>query len=300
MHSDQISISKAQATSLIAEQAPQWQGLEVSSPRTSGTDNAIFRLGDSLAARFPLSGSDPKTLEDRLRTEAAAMAEFHRVSAFPGPEPLMVGAPGHGYPLPWNIQTWIEGDVLTPTSHAGSFEVATDLASLIHSLRAAGSAGRRFDGKNRGGELADHDAWVRECIARSQGLLDTRGMHALWAEFRDLPRGIEPDVMSHTDLIPSNLLVSNGRLVGAIDTGEYRAADPALDLVCAWHVLSDAPREALRRDLGCNALEWERGKAWAFEQAIGLVWYYLRTNPTMSHLGRTTISRLVEAQREGR
>jgi hypothetical protein len=31
-------------------------------------------------------------------------------------------------------------------------------------------------------------------------------------------------------------------------------------------------RQALRADLRCDDLEWERGKAWAFQQAMGLVW----------------------------
>jgi hypothetical protein len=27
---------------------------------------------------------------------------------------------------------------------------------------------------------------------------------------------------------------------------------------------------------------WERGKAWAFEQAMGAVWHYAESNPAMS------------------
>ena len=42
-------------------------------------------------------------------------------------------------------------------------------------------------------------------------------------------------------------------------------------------------------------LEWERGKAWAFQQAMGLVWYYHQTNPTMAALGRRTLTRLRSA-----
>ena len=42
------------------------------------------------------------------------------------------------------------------------------------------------------------------------------------------------------------------------------------------------PRQVLRADLGCDDLEWERGRAWAFEQAMGLVWYYRDSNPAMS------------------
>ena len=56
--------------------------------------------------------------------------------------------------------------------------------------------------------------------------------------------------------------------------------------VGAWHLLDSGPREILRADLGCDDTEWERGKAWAFAQAMGLVWYYVSTNPTMASVGR--------------
>ena len=220
------------------------------------------------------------------------MTEFLHASPVPAPEPLLVGAPGHGYPLPWSLQTWIAGTVASPTAMELSWAFADDLASLISGLRAADARGRTFDGDNRGGDLAAHEAWVSECIARSEELLDTTALLRLWLRLRDLPRD-EPDCMSHTDLIPANLLIADGRLMGVLDTGDFRAADPALDLVAGWHLLADGPRSALRTALGCTDLQWERGKAWAFVQAVGLVWYYTSTNPTMALLGRTTLARLL-------
>ena len=77
-----------------------------------------------------------------------------------------------------------------------------------------------------------------------------------------------------------------------IDVGGLGAADPALDLACAWHMFDDAAREALRRALNCDAVQWERGKAWAFEQAMGLVWYYAMSHPAMSAMGRATLERI--------
>ena len=73
----------------------------------------------------------------------------------------------------------------------------------------------------------------------------------------------------------------------------YRPADPALDLVAAWHLLDPNRRDVIRAQLDCDREEWLRGAGWAFAQALGLVWYYQHTNPTMSHLGKTTLHRLL-------
>ena len=109
---------------------------------------------------------------------------------------------------------------------------------------------------------------------------------------RELPRRA-PDAMTHGDLIPGNVLVAEGRLAGILDAGGFGAADPALDLVAAWHLLDDGPREALRAALGSDELDWERGRAWAFEQAMGVVWYYAETNPPMAAMGRRTLERVL-------
>jgi len=95
----------------------------------------------------------------------------------------------------------------------------------------------------------------------------------MWTAFRELHREA-PDVMSHGDLTPGNVLTASGRLAGVLDVGSYGAADPALDLISAWNLLEAGPRQVLRTALECTSLAWERGKAWAFQQAMGLVWYY--------------------------
>jgi aminoglycoside phosphotransferase (APT) family kinase protein len=109
---------------------------------------------------------------------------------------------------------------------------------------------------------------------------------------RTLPRE-SPDVMSHGDLIPGNVLVSNERLAGILDVGGLGPADPALDLVGAWHLLDTGPRRLFREVLRCDELEWERGKAWAFEQALGAAWYYAQSNPAMSRMGQRTLERIL-------
>jgi aminoglycoside phosphotransferase (APT) family kinase protein len=103
-------------------------------------------------------------------------------------------------------------------------------------------------------------------------------------------------VMCHKDLIPGNVLVSGGRLAGVLDVGDLGPADPALDLVAGWHLLEAGPRQVLREDLGDDDLTWERGQAWAFQQALGAVWYYAQTNPVMSRMGRRTLRRILAAE----
>jgi len=266
----------------------------------SGTVNAIFRLGDRLAARFPLVAEHPDAALSTLHREADAAREFATVAAVPSPAVVAIGAPGHGYPGPWTVTTWADGKAATPTTLADSTTFAHDVAALILRLRAAPTNGRTFAGSGRGGDLRWHDEWVNTCFEHSVGLLDVRSLRTAWATFRELPRR-SPDLMSHTDLIPANLLVRDDRLVGVLDVGGFQPADPALDLVVAWHVFDERARgelrEALRMGIPLSrndeALEWQRGAAWAFEQALGLVWYYRESNPAMSELGRSTLERIM-------
>ncbi|MGX1371546.1 aminoglycoside phosphotransferase (APT) family kinase protein [Streptomyces canus] len=294
MHRDQVDVTTGIVTALIEEQFPQWSGKAIRPLSSTGTVNAVFRVGDDLSARFPLRSADADEVLAVLEREAEASAELARVSRFPVPEPVALGRPGAGYPMPWSVQTWLPGTVASDADPSGSDAFAEDLADFVAALRDAGTRGRVFSGDNRGGVLADHDGWMTKCFEESEGLLDVPRLRALWNRFRELPR-TSADVMSHGDLIPGNILVAGDRLGGVLDTGGFGPADPALDLVGAWHLLLPGPRGVLRRALGCDDLEWERGKAWAFEQAMGLVWYYAETNPEMSCLGRRTLDRLLES-----
>jgi len=106
--------------------------------------------------------------------------------------------------------------------------------------------------------------------------------------------GVVTGVLTAKLLPPGRrVLVCGGRLAGVIDVGDLGPADPALDLVGAWHLLEARPRQALRDDLECTDLEWERGKAWAFEQSMGAVWYYVESNPAMSLMGQRTLHRIM-------
>ncbi|WP_239162617.1 aminoglycoside phosphotransferase family protein [Paractinoplanes rishiriensis] len=256
--------------------------------RSQGTVNAIFRIGDCLTARFPLQ----PTTAGRLEKEADAARELLGRTRFATPAPVAIGAPGPGYPLPWSVQTWVPGEVATSADPGRSTFFARDLAEFIQAVRTIDTRGRRFGGGGRGGHLPDHDEWLETCFQRSHDLLDVHPLRRLWQKLRELPRGDYPDTMTHGDLIPGNVLVAAGRLTGVLDVGGLGPADRALDLVGAWHLLETGPRRELRDYLDCDDLEWERGRAWAFQQAMGAGWYYRHTNPVMCRMALRTLARI--------
>lgn len=292
MHPDQVEVPLTTVRALVADQFPRWARLPIRPVASDGTVNAIFRIGDHLAARFPLRAGDPDGTRAALESEAAAARELAASTRFPVPEPVALGRPGPGYPLPWSVQTWLPGTTASQADPGLSSAFACDLAELIADLRRIDTRGRTFSGPGRGGDLHAQDGWMETCFRRSEHLLDVPRLRRAWEHLRDLPR-TAPDVMTHGDLIPGNLLVADGRLAGVLDVGGLGPADPALDLVAAWHLLDARTRPLLCRALGCDDLEWERGKAWAFAQAMGLVWYYADTNTGMSRLGRRTLDRIL-------
>jgi aminoglycoside phosphotransferase (APT) family kinase protein len=292
MHPDQLTVTLETVRRLVDEQFPEWAYMPITVIDSEGTVNAIFRIGDQLAARLPLQLGDLQAIRRWLESEADAARELLGRTRFPIPEPVALGEPGPGYPLPWSVQTWLPGITATEEDPGRSVRFANDLAEFIIDVRGIGPRDRTFSGQGRGGDLRSHDEWMETCFRNSEQLLDVPRLRRLWRRMRELPR-TAPDVMTHGDLTPGNVLVAKGRLAGILDLGGLGPADPALDLVGAWHLLDAGPRRWLRDDLGSEDLEWERGKAWAFEQAMGLAWYYVESNPPMSRMGRRTLDRII-------
>jgi len=292
MHEDQVHIDAGIAGQLVIDNFPQYRSQSIQPVDSQGTVNTIFRVGFDAAARFPLRAADSRQVETELGRESMAMLEFAKWCPFPSPEPLGIGRPGRSFPMPWSMQTWIEGEVATPSGLSASPSFSNDVASLIESLRNADTSGRKFTGTGRGGRISDHDDWVQTCFRNSSTLLDVARLYPIWEQLRQLPPAFS-DVMSHKDLIPVNILVAEGRIIGVLDAGDFGPADPALDLVAVWHHLDEERRDLVRSRLCTTRDEWLRGAAWAFQQAIGLVWYYRLSNSRMSELGRVALQRLV-------
>ena len=116
MHDDQVAVDVRQVAALVADELPRFADLPVEPLAGGGTVNAIFRIGDRLTARFPLRPDDPAATRSKLEREAGAATELVLASPFPVPRPVHVGDPGHGYPMPWSAQTWLDGSAAMPAS----------------------------------------------------------------------------------------------------------------------------------------------------------------------------------------
>jgi|SRR5699024_4404542 len=187
MHDGQIDVSATTARLLIRDQFPPLSDMPVTKVVSTGTDNTIFRIGDGLAARFPLRPGNLSELNEVLHAERGAAARMAVSCPVLVPETVGVGEPGRDYPLPWTVQTWIPGDTATSTSHASSYHLAEDLGGLVLALRGSDTRGESFHGTNRGGQLPVHDDWVETSLRESRHLLDTGLLRDFWARFRGCP-----------------------------------------------------------------------------------------------------------------
>jgi aminoglycoside phosphotransferase (APT) family kinase protein len=85
MHADELPVSAGLVRTLVDAQFPRWRGLPVSRVTSPGTVNAIFRIGDRLAARLPLRRTDPAAARRLLESEATAARELAGATRFPVP-----------------------------------------------------------------------------------------------------------------------------------------------------------------------------------------------------------------------
>src|SRR5262245_28587102 len=105
MHDDQLTVSPETVRALVDDQFPEWRSLPITGIAAHGTVNAIFRIGELFTARFPLQPGNVDATRRWLESEAEAARELRAHTRYPTPEPVVLGEPGPGYPLPWSVQT---------------------------------------------------------------------------------------------------------------------------------------------------------------------------------------------------
>ena len=276
MHADEVATDVGLVRRLLAGQFPQWAQLPLRPVPSSGTDNALYRLGDDLVVRLPRIGwaaTDVEAEQRRLRHLAPRLP-------LPIPEPLAAGAPDAGYAWPWSVYRWLPGEEAQADRLRDLVGTAEELAGFIRALHGIEVVDPPSGG-GRGGPLAARDAATKDAIAALDGELDARAVTAVWEEALAAPVWTGPPVWVHGDLAPGNLLLRDGRLAAVLDFGALNAGDPAVDLLVAWNLFSGEARERYRTALGVDDAAWARGRGWAVSVALIALPYYRDTNPAL-------------------
>ncbi|HEV8172140.1 MAG TPA: aminoglycoside phosphotransferase family protein, partial [Actinoplanes sp.] len=211
------------------------------------------------------------------------------------PQPLGKGEPAHGYPWPWSVYRWLDGETPSLARIADPRSLATRLAQFIAALHGIDPAGG--PAADRGEPLEERDAPTRTAIDALQGTIDTGGVTAAWEKALRAPVWPGPPVWVHADLSPGNLLIEDGRLSAVIDFGCLGLGDPACDLIVAWNLLGADVRSAFRAALDVDDATWERGRGWALSIALIQLPYYHRTNPTLAANARHVIGEVLTEHR---
>lgn len=295
MHPDEIDTDAGLVGRLLTAQFPQWTGLPVRRVASSGTDNAMFRLGDQLCVRLP-------RIEDAagsLRREQQWVPVLAPHLPLAVPVPVAIGEPADEYPYPWSVLPWFDGEAATRDLMADgqidALTAAVDLAGFINALREVDTAGAPAPAPgSRGMPITTRDEQVRRSVAELGAALDGKAVLKLWDRVMDTPAWPGDLVWVHSDLHGGNLIARAGRLTAVIDFAP-RTGDPAVALVPAWILFGRDARAAFRSALGVDDETWERGRGWALSLALGALPYYLRlgTNPRIVADSRHVITELL-------
>ncbi|MEU1541560.1 aminoglycoside phosphotransferase family protein [Actinacidiphila glaucinigra] len=272
---------------LLHAQFPHWADLPLTPTGSAGTSNAMYRLGTDMVVRLPRTAGAADDVDKEHRW-LPRLAPGLPASV---PTPLGRGAPVEGYPWPWSVYGWLEGENPVVGRLAEPAALAGDLAAFVAALQRVGPAGA--PPAYRGEPLAARDRATRSAIDVLRTEVDAAAAGAVWEAALAAPEPQGRPVWVHADLQPGNLLVADGRLSAVIDFGCTGLGDPAVDTIAAWYVLPAAARGVFRAALGTDDATWARGRGWALSIALMELRHYRGTHERMASIARSVLGELL-------
>ena len=253
---------------LIASQFPQWAHLPISPVEHDGWDNRTFRLGDELSIRLPSGEWYAKQVAKEQRWLPVLAPQL----PLPIPAPVANGEPDDGFPYPWSVYRWLEGDIARAVTHRRPRSRSrADLAEFL--ARARGRRRHRRPGARA--------STTSSAAARSRTTSPRRSRRSrrsaprsratpslrVWEDAMATTWDRDP-VWFHGDVAVGNLLVRDGRLAAVLDFGTSGVGDPACDMAIAWTFFRGAARERFRADRDVDDATWARGRGWCLWKTL--------------------------------
>jgi aminoglycoside phosphotransferase (APT) family kinase protein len=282
-----IEINTSLVERLIAIQFPQWAHLEVQPVVAGGWDNRTFHLGKAMSVRLPSAERYVAQVEKEHRWLPALKPHL----PLSIPVPLALGQPAGGYPWPWSVYEWIDGERVKLQTVSDLTAFAGDLAEFLLALwEIDASAGpHNF---HRGGFLRIYDQETRRSIETLANEIDEPLTTEIW-ESALASLWSEKPVWVHGDIAEGNLLVRKGLLSAVIDFGCCGVGDPSCDLVIAWTLLDQPARKAFRTRLGLDPQTWERARGWCLWKALITIAEKRGKDEAVANLHRRWIDQIV-------
>jgi len=303
IHDHEPDTSEAIVRMLLAAECPKWSGAPVAYLKTSGTDNAMWRVRvnaeHDVVVRLPRHA---RSAEKVLReTALLGMLSDAFTSAICTPRVLHVGEPHEAFPHRWSVLGWLDGsDAWSARAEldANMEQLAVDLGEAVLAVRELSRlpAVERRPG-DRGGPIEPLvrrlEGWLCDPRWRASDLIDVARVRSLATEALDVADAFETRFV-HGDLIPGNLLVRSGRLSAIIDWGSAGYGDSAQDLSPAWSVLSSRARRVFRAVVEADDASWIRARTFELEHAVGGILYYVPRGHVLGDVMARTLERILD------
>ena len=282
----EIEIDEALVRALLETQCPALAVLPLRLV-DAGWDNETWRLGEELVVRVPRRG----VAAQLIRHEQDHVPAIRERVALPVPELVHRGEPARGYPWPWSVLSWLEGqpaDLGYPDPSEAP--VLSDFLKALHqpaSPEAPENPHRGVPLRSKADKVED---WLSG-LRHDTDLISPR-IEDVWSEALAAPESRE-NVWLHGDLHARNVLVRDGKFSGIIDWGDVTSGDPASDLASLWMLFDDpAARRAAITAYGMDAELTARARGWAVFYGAILLHTGLADHPRHAEMGRKTLKNL--------
>jgi aminoglycoside phosphotransferase (APT) family kinase protein len=287
MNPDDVDVGLPLVRRLIGTQFPRWAGLPVTGVRSAGTDNAIYRLSNDMAVRLPRRPAAAADVAKQQRW----LPQLAPLLPLAVPVPLARGAPGEGFPFPWLVYRWLDGQNVVDEPEIDMPDAARQLGRFVAALQRIDAAAG--PPSFRGGPVSMLGDRVRSEIRdlAADGTVDLELATAAWQTALAAPAWNDAPVWVHADLYPVNLLGRHGRLTAIIDFGGLGTGDPAIDMLPAWAWLTRQTRDLFRAEIKADDATWARGRGLGL--GLGAVHVYRVTNPVLATIGQHAIDEVL-------
>ena len=305
IHDDEPDTSEATVRALLSAQCPEWADLALTYLRTSGTDNAMWRVhvpsGGDVVVRLPRRAGAAANVELELGV-LHAIVDTPFAAVVNTPRVRHIGMPDEVFPHRWAVLSWLDGaDAWTARKRLGSAveNLAIDLAAAVRAIGTLTNmpVHRREPG-DRGGPIGPAlqrlDWWLDEPVWHANDFIDVAAVRRCAAQTLEVSHDQVDRRFVHGDLIPGNLLLVRNRLSSIIDWGSAAYADPAQDLGAAWALFDKVTRPVFREAVGADEATWLRARAFELQHAVGGVLYYTPRGHALGDVMARTLQRILE------